>query len=56
MIQFLVVAAAAFLIFGVLLTVLHVRAQNGSETGSVIGGCGRSACRCRRKQPPAEEV
>lgn len=56
MIQFLVVAAAAFLIFGVLLSVLHPRAQNAQETGSVIGGCGRSVCRCRRKQPPAEDA
>ena len=52
MVQLVIAAAVAFLVFGVLLAVLHPRVQNGSQTRSELGGCGRSVCRCRRRQSP----
>ncbi|MFO7496896.1 MAG: hypothetical protein R6X05_14820 [Desulfobacterales bacterium] len=53
--EFLIVTTVAFLIFGVLLAVLHRRAQSDSETPSGLGGCGRAACRCQRQQRPSDD-
>jgi len=53
--EFLIVVAVSLLVFGVLLAVLHRRAQNGQEPRPVLGACSRGACRCRREQRPSDD-